>query len=154
MEDLSPETIQALKGAFSMLDADDNGAVSHEEVADLLERLGFNVSEDEVMDMIQEVDTDGNGTIEFDEFVECVRPALTAKPVEKTSQPNEGMMAAFKEFDEDGNGFIEPEELRTKMSEMSGCEIPMEQIQDMIKQVDVNGDGKVDYEEFVKLMSL
>lgn len=55
-------------------------------------------------------------------------------------------------FDDDGNGFIEAHELKAKLSEMSGEQVTDEEVQDMIRQVDMDGDGKINFEEFVKLM--
>merc|ERR1719454_2107781 len=58
----------------------------------------------------------------------------------------------FQEFDDDGNGFIEAHELKAKLTEMSGEQVTDEEVQDMIRQVDMDGDGKINFEEFVKLM--
>ena len=60
---------------------------------------------------------------------------------------------AFKEFDNDGNGYIEADELRAKLEEMSGEAVTMAEVDDMIKQVDMDGDGKINFEEFKKLMA-
>mmetsp|Transcript_67472 Transcript_67472/g.170209 ORF Transcript_67472/g.170209 Transcript_67472/m.170209 type:complete len:82 (-) Transcript_67472:84-329(-) len=61
------------------------------------------------------------------------------------------LMREFKLFDKDRNGFITPEELKKAMAR-GGMEITDEEVNDMISKVDVNSDGKVNYEEFAKMM--
>ena len=59
---------------------------------------------------------------------------------------------AFKVFDQDGNGFITPSELRQVMANL-GEALTDEEIDQMIKEADMDGDGQVNYEEFVRLMT-
>lgn len=96
--------------------------------------------------MIAEVDESGNGTIEFKEF--C---ALMSKKMTETT-PEDEMMDAFKVFDKDGNGFVSPAELKQVMRDL-GEKLSDEEVDEMITEADENGDGQVDYNEFVKMMS-
>ena len=68
--------------------------------------LGQNPTEAELQDMINEVDADGNGTIDFPEF--CT---LMARKMKDTDSEEE-LKEAFRVFDKDGNGFISAAELR------------------------------------------
>ena len=61
------------------------------------------------------------------------------------------MREAFRQFDADGNGVITADELRMAMSEM-GEAMNKEDIEEMIAEADLNGDGVVDYEEFILMM--
>jgi len=61
------------------------------------------------------------------------------------------LMAAFRVFDKDGNGFITRDELKEAM-EMIGEPVTDEDIDNMITMADLNKDGKIDYEEFSKLL--
>jgi len=61
------------------------------------------------------------------------------------------MRAAFKVFDIDGNGTIDEKELRATMKKL-GENLSDDDVKAMIKAADKNNDGKVDYEEFIKMM--
>ena len=67
--------------------------------------MAQNPTETELRDMINEVDEDGNGTIEFDEFL-----VMMAKKV-KDNETSDDIKEAFKVFDRDGDGYISAEEL-------------------------------------------
>jgi calmodulin len=61
------------------------------------------------------------------------------------------LLEAFKVFDKDGNGFISAEELRHVMTNL-GEKLTDEEVNEMIREADQDGDGQVDYSEFVKMM--
>ena len=75
-----PADVQsALKDAFDMFDEDKDGRVTHVELAKVLQKLKINTNMDVLMDMIKQVDTDNSGTVEFNEFVECLTPCLSRR---------------------------------------------------------------------------
>ena len=107
--------------------------------------LGQNHTEEEIEEMINEFDADGNGTIDFTEFLTMMAP--------KTKETNsEGdIRATFQVFDKDGNGFISPAELRYVMTNI-GNQLTIEEVDELIREVDCDGDGQVNYEEFIVMM--
>jgi len=74
--------------------------------------LGQNPTEAELQDMINEVDADGNGTIDFPEFL-----TMMARKMRDTDSEEE-IKEAFKVFDKDGNGYISAAELRHVMTNL------------------------------------
>ncbi|KAK6151392.1 hypothetical protein DH2020_014027 [Rehmannia glutinosa] len=105
--------------------------------------LGQNPTEAELQDMINEVDADGNGTIDFPEFLN-----LMARKMKDTDSEEE-LKEAFRVFDKDQNGFISAAELRHVMTNL-GEKLTDEEVDEMIREADVDGDGQINYEEFVK----
>ncbi|XLU30997.1 hypothetical protein S245_067063, partial [Arachis hypogaea] len=120
--------------------------ITVEELATVIRSLDQNPTEEELQDMITEVDADGNGTIEFDEFLN-----LMAKKIKDTDDAEEELKEAFKVFDKDQNGFISASELRHVMINL-GEKLTDEEVEQMIKEADLDGDGQVNYDEFVKMM--
>nr|KJB38241.1 hypothetical protein B456_006G243600 [Gossypium raimondii] len=139
---LTQEQIVEFKEAFNFFDKD--GDV--EELATVIKSLDQNPSEEELQDMINEVDADGNGTIEFSEFLN-----LMAKKMQETDAEEE-LKEAFRVFDKDLNGYISASELRNVMMNL-GEKLSDEEVEQMIKEADLDGDGQVNYEEFVKMMT-
>ena len=88
--------------------------------------------------MINEVDADGNGTLDFDEFCN-----LMARNI-KEGNPEAELKEKFKLFDKDGNGLIDRDELKSVMQQL-GEKLSEDDIDEMITDADKNGDGMIDY---------
>jgi Ca2+-binding EF-hand superfamily protein len=69
----------------------------------------------------------------------------------KENDTEEELIETFKFFDKDGNGLISAHELRFVMM-TAGESLKEEEIDEMIREADIDGDGYVDYEEFVRMM--
>merc|ERR1712178_647977 len=98
------------KGGLSLFDKEGDGTITTKELGTVMRSLGQNPTEAELQDMINEVDADGNGTIDFPEFL-----SLMARKMNDTDTEEE-LIEAFKVFDRDGNGFISAAELRHVMT--------------------------------------
>jgi calmodulin len=96
----------------------------------------------------QKADLDGNGTIDFEEFIQMM-PAASRN--ERDENAEDEMREAFQIFDADGDGHITSVELRLIMENL-GEKLTDEEIEDMVKEADIDGDGEINYEEFVKMM--
>merc|ERR1719231_1654195 len=144
-DQLTEEQIAEFKEAFSLFDKNGDGTITTQELGTVMRSLGQNPTEAELQDMINEVDADGNGTIEFPEFL-----TLMARKMEDTDTEEE-ILEAFEVFDKDGNGYISAAELRHVMTNL-GEKLTDEEVDEMIREADVDGDGQINYEEFVKMM--
>ncbi|KAF3576228.1 hypothetical protein DY000_02032454 [Brassica cretica] len=159
-DQLTDDQISEFKEAFSLFDKDGDGTfsllqpppnvrdiscITTKELGTVMRSLGQNPTEAELQDMINEVDADGNGTIDFPEFLN-----LMARKMKDTDSEEE-LKEAFRVFDKDQNGFISAAELRHVMTNL-GEKLTDEEVDEMIKEADVDGDGQINYEEFVKVM--
>ena len=144
-DQLTEEQIAEFKEAFSLFDKDGDGTITTKELGTVMRSLGQNPTEAELADMINEVDADGNGTIDFPEFL-----TMMARKMKDTDSEEE-ILEAFKVFDKDGNGFISAAELRHIMTNL-GEKLTDEEVDEMLREADIDGDGQINYEEFVKMM--
>lgn len=63
----------------------------------------------------------------------------------KDTDSEEEIREAFRVFDKDGNGFISAAELRHVMTNL-GEKLTDEEVDEMIREADIDGDGQVNYE--------
>ena len=72
---ISEEVLASYKEAFSVFDKDGSGTVSTSELGEMMSALGQNLSAEELDALVEEVDADGSGEIDFDEFCACMQKA-------------------------------------------------------------------------------
>mmetsp|Transcript_35982 Transcript_35982/g.32366 ORF Transcript_35982/g.32366 Transcript_35982/m.32366 type:complete len:176 (+) Transcript_35982:567-1094(+) len=133
------------KEAFSLFDKDGDGTCTTRELNTIMRSLGQNPTDAEIEDMINEVDADGNGTIDFPEFLGLMSRKM------KDCDSEEEITEAFRVFDKEGNGYISSAELKHVMANL-GEKLTDEEVDEMVREADVDGDGQINYEEFVKMM--
>ncbi|XP_065201055.1 calmodulin-A-like [Planococcus citri] len=142
---LTEDQVAEIKEAFLLFDKDEDGRITVAELGVVMRSLGQKPKEHELQGMVNEVDQDGNGTIEFKEFLE-----MMSKKLKSTDKDHE-LHEAFRVFDKNGDGFITADELKNVMCNL-GEKLSDEEIDDMIKEADLNGDGKVDFTEFIAII--
>jgi len=135
-----------LSKVFKAFDKNGDGKLDMAEVKEgYLEHYGRIMSDQEVEQMFAAVDTDNSGFIDYTEFV-----------VAATNQQNltsqEKLQAAFKMFDKDDSGKISADEIREVLCFGGTNQLSVEAVDQIIKQVDENGDGEIEFEEFVAMM--
>nr|QCQ29250.1 calcium-dependent protein kinase [Camellia fraterna] len=141
-ENLSEEEIAGLKQMFKMIDTDNSGQITFEELKAGLKRVGANLKDSEIYDLMHAADVDNSGTIDYGEFVAAT---LHLNKVQKEDH----LFAAFNYFDKDGSGYITPDELQQACEEFGLEDFRLEE---MIREVDQDNDGLIDYNEFVTMM--
>ncbi|KAK7092120.1 uncharacterized protein [Littorina saxatilis] len=144
---LTEEQMQKVKRAFRMLDANGNGMISTAELRQAAQVLGYNPTRKEAEQMVNTVDNDRNGQIDFKEFASMMRDRYGALEYQEMV-----VRDAFKQLDRDGSGFVDYEELRLALAEKGEEPISDEQFQRIIGELDVNQDGKIDYAELSQKM--
>merc|ERR1712205_209448 len=97
---LSDEQLDEIREAFSLFDSDASGMIDVRELKAAMRALGFEVENEELKKMVTDIDNDGNGTIEFSEFLQM----MTGKMGEKDTR--EDIEKVFKLFDDDNTNKI------------------------------------------------
>lgn len=149
VEQLTEEQKNEFKAAFDIfvLGAED-GCISTKELGKVMRMLGQNPTPEELQEMIDEVDEDGSGTVDFEEFlvmmVRCMKDDSKGKSEEELSD-------LFRMFDKNADGYIDLDELKV-MLQATGETITEDDIEELMKDGDKNNDGRIDYDEFLEFM--
>lgn len=143
----STAQIREMKEAFKLFDKDGDGSITTEELGTVMRNLGQFPSMDELKMMLKEIDIDGDGTFCFEEFVQVM--ANMGGLCEQSEEDEEKeLRQAFTLFDKRGCGYICASDIRAILQCM-GEDLTEEEIDEMIAEVDIDGDGRIDYDEFI-----
>lgn len=145
---MTQEQIAEYKLCFNMFDKGSDGTISTEELGTVMAALGQHPTGAELLDMEDEVDTDGSGTIDLGEFLTLMGRQLSDNASE------EEIKQAYKIFqgpDGGSTGTMSATKLRQVMTNL-GEKLTNQEVDDMIMEADSDGDGEINYEEFVKIM--
>lgn len=186
---ISKSKLREYRDAFSLFDKDGNGYLTKEELGHVMHQLGQWARMEELQEMLAEIDTDGDGNVSFEEFVEILlNMTNNADSVSLTAaQEEQELRDAFRVFDKHNRGYITASDL-TFVLKCLGEDLSEEEskfsllefhfffrseraseydgerkifiifslfltlyfkVEDMIKEVDVDGDGRIDFDEFV-----
>lgn len=132
-----------LQRAFKQLDKNSDGKLSREELIEGYREILGDLAEEEVDRIMKIADADGSGEIDYSEWVVATmdkRKLLT----------NEKLETAFNLFDKDGGGSISANEIKEVLG--VGKQIDEKVWNDIIREVDANGDGEISFLEFKVMM--
>ena len=140
---LNDNEIKDLKKIFEAFDDSKDGQISFKELKKgLLELKSNNLTDNDIFSLFKSIDVDKNGRIDYTEFI--------ASTISKEKHLNQQrLLEAFCMLDRDNNGKITKEELMEVLKTEKSQEKEIEQY---IKSADINGDGMIDYQEFLKAM--
>ncbi|CAG9317745.1 unnamed protein product [Blepharisma stoltei] len=140
----SAEEISKLKEVFIAIDTNGDGKISKDELRNkCLSIMKESGTEGEVDKIMNEVDTDKNGFIDYNEFL---RAALD----KRLMNSRENLAAAFNMFDKDNSGAISADELRSVLGE--GLDTTDNVWTEILDEADSNGNGEIDIKEFEALV--
>ena len=143
-ERLIEEQIAEFKQAFTMFDKDGDGVITIKELGELLHSLGQVPTEAEKQEIVSTTDMSLD-KIDFGDFLYLMTLKMRHTDMEQE------LIHAFRVFDRDGNGNISAPELKYVMSNI-GENITDEEIDMMVLEADVDGDGQINYHEFIRMM--
>ncbi|KAL3512315.1 hypothetical protein ACH5RR_025032 [Cinchona calisaya] len=145
---MSLPEIHQLRDIFSRFDMDSDGSLTLLELAALLRSLGLKPSGDKLHVLLANMDSNGNGAVEFDELVNAIMPELNKQLLRN----QELLLKVFHSFDRDGNGYITLAELAGSMAKM-GQPLTYRELTEMIQEADTDGDGVISFNEFAAVMA-
>ncbi|OMJ80061.1 hypothetical protein SteCoe_19751 [Stentor coeruleus] len=145
-EGLTEEEITEIKEAFDLFDVEKCGTIETRDLKNAMEAQGFQYKSPIIFKMVCELDVEGKGRVDFDEFLDM----MTEHAHEDSSM--EEIRKVFNLFDVDHTGFIELKNLK-KIAYELGETLNEEDIMELITKSDADGDGKVSFQEFYDIMS-
>jgi len=158
LEELNKPSVDAglleLRAVFDRFDKDSSGHIDRYELRLVLEELGKDPSDKDIEKMLADGDRDGNNLIDWQEFAGMMGHKVDA-PMSSEDEDAAVLAEVFKVFDLDGSGFIDRTELKAMMASLETKSFrapPEEEVDAMLNDADQNRDGKIDYEEFCKVM--
>mmetsp|Transcript_6389 Transcript_6389/g.13797 ORF Transcript_6389/g.13797 Transcript_6389/m.13797 type:complete len:152 (+) Transcript_6389:46-501(+) len=143
---LSEEDLQEFREIFNLVDTDRGGSISVDELGSLMDTLGIRTTPEELKLMVQEIDSNGNGEIDFEEFVQVmsrkVNADYTADEVKK----------AFRVFaGPEKEGCIKVGDLERALQVYGREKLTEEEAKNLVSQIDAQ-DGIFNYAEYVNMM--
>ncbi|KAH7387721.1 hypothetical protein KP509_16G038000 [Ceratopteris richardii] len=142
---LSGEEADGLKNIFNLMDTNKNGVLTVEEFEAGLHKISSQLADIEIHQLMEAVGIDKNSSIDYPKF------AALAIHLQRMDS-DEYLHKAFAHFDLDENGFIDLDELKHAFRDELGSSDAMELINNVMKEVDLDKDGQISYEEFASMM--
>ncbi|KAI3796529.1 hypothetical protein L1987_39203 [Smallanthus sonchifolius] len=145
-----------LKQVFNFFDIDGDGKISQTELTNVLLTFGQQKSTAtiEAQGILKEVEFNGDGFIDLDEFMSIMDSSKPVFAGSKEVNGDDDLRNAFLVFDSDKNGLISAKELQRVLISLGCSNSKLGKCRKMIKGVDKDGDGFVDFEEFKSMMSI
>lgn len=137
-----------LREAFEVFDLNSDGFISEPELSQAMANFGHLVTKTELDEMIRLVDKNGDGLIDFNEFLELMDSNVEIRNVDAE------MTKMFNIIDKDGDGFIDEDEIKTMLQKILGeKKVKKKDIKKMMKTADFNKDGKISFNEFKRMIA-
>mmetsp|Transcript_9305 Transcript_9305/g.21267 ORF Transcript_9305/g.21267 Transcript_9305/m.21267 type:complete len:466 (+) Transcript_9305:83-1480(+) len=144
---LAEMQIKEFRDKFDTFDSDGSGQISIAELGQVFTLVGADHTEEELAEIVEMIDTDHNGTVDFDEFL-----GLMAQRLGQMQDDDLLLQEFFQYLDKSKDGFITAAEIRAGVKAALGEVVSHEEALVMVQECDLKGDGKVSYLEFLRIM--
>ena len=146
-DQLTEEQIAEYKQAFFPYDIDGEGTIQSKDLSAVLNSLGKNPSKAEIEDMLNELNTTIDGTIDFPEFLSLLAHSCTFNE----SSVEDDFIEACKQFDKLGVGTISKDQMRDVITKI-GQNITDQEVNELLNDANVDGNGNIDYEAYLLIL--
>ncbi|KAJ5070439.1 ef-hand protein [Anaeramoeba ignava] len=145
MSELTQEQKEKLQEVFDLFDYNLDGKIEFDQLGSLIRAAGQFPTDTEIQEIIENF-KQNETEVDFDKFLELIQRFEGAK-----EQKEEELIKAFSTLDKENNGFVLASDLRYALTKL-GTPLPRDVVTQMIKEVGMDSDGKINYKEFVKMM--
>ncbi|KAG7458569.1 hypothetical protein MATL_G00221840 [Megalops atlanticus] len=156
--DLTPEELDGesvmqckLRVAFREFDYDQDGYLNYKDLAECMRTMGYMPTEMELIEIIQHIKMRLGGRMDFEDFCDLMGPRMLAETAHMLGVRE--LKCAFKQFDYDGDGQITFEDMKEAVKSLLGEKLKKDEVEELLRDIDRNGDGSVDFDEFVMMLS-
>ncbi|XP_066517030.1 calcium-binding protein 2 isoform X2 [Hoplias malabaricus] len=150
--ELSQPELDELAEAFKEFDYDQDGYLNYKDLAECMRTMGYMPTEMELLEIIQQIKMRLGGLMDFDDFCELMGPRMMTETAHMLGLKE--LKCSFNQFDTDGDGKITPDEMKEAVKTLLGEKLKKGELEELLKEMDLNGDGTVDFDEFVMMLSV
>ncbi|XP_058452494.1 troponin C isoform X1 [Malaya genurostris] len=149
MED-EEQRLLIMRKAFQMFDTTKSGFIDTVKISTILDTLGQKFDEGELQDLIEQEDPEETGKVSFDGFANIASNFLIED--EDAEAMEKELKEAFRLYDREGNGYITTSTLKEILAALDD-KLSNEDLDGMINEIDADGSGTVDFDEFMEMMT-
>lgn len=142
---MNREKMELCREACVVFAKDGDSHIRSQDIGTVMRAIGYSPTEAEVRSLVVSIDRDGNRKLSDQDVVSIISKQ------QFTQETDEELKDAFRVFDRDGNGYISAAELRHVLTNL-GEKLTDEEVDEMIREADITADGRVNYEEFVRIL--
>ncbi|XP_077083330.1 calcium-binding protein 2 [Siphateles boraxobius] len=150
--ELSQPELDELSEAFKEFDYDQDGYLNYKDLAECMRTMGYMPTEMELLEIIQQIKMRLGGLMDFDDFCELMGPRMMVETADMLGLKE--IKSSFLQFDTDGDGKISLDEMKEAVKNLLGEKLKKGELEEILKELDLNGDGTVDFDEFVMMLSV
>lgn len=146
---LTESEIEEVREAFNLFDVDGSGTIDPRELREAMKSLGYDAKNQVIADMIADLDRDGTGEIDFDEFLDIFSLRMGGAG---GGDSKEEIQKIFNLFDDEKKGYISLQNLK-RVARCLGENMSDADLLEMIERADTDNDGLVSLDDFYHVMT-
>lgn len=147
VEAITDEERAELEETFKLLDRNNDGYLTVQELGEAMRAMAQHPTEYEIQELVKKPEgEEGPALTDFDTFLTIMAKRLSVPEAE------DQLLEAFKVFDKEGTGVLSAADLRKIVTTM-GEKLTDEEVEELIREADDDGDGQINYQEFTQMLT-